>query len=531
MRAKREDAGGASGVSVATGRSVLAATILGSSMAFIDGTVVNVALPTLQRDLDASAAAVQWVVESYALFLAALILVGGSLGDRLGRRRVYMAGVGLFTVASVGCGLSQDVGQLIVARALQGIGGALLVPGSLAIISATFAGEARGRAIGTWSGFTAITSVIGPLLGGWLVDQGSWRWVFLINVPIAVIVLWIVASFVPESRDEETSGRIDLVGALLVTVGLGMLVFGLIEVPARGWGDPLVLGSLALAVATLGGFVTVEARGRSPMMPLMLFRSRVFSGANVLTFLLYAALGGALYWVPFNLIEVHGYSSTGAGAALLPMVVLLSLLSRWAGGLITSFGPRPPLTVGPATAGVGFLLFAIPGTGGSYWSTFFPATVVLGLGMAITVAPLTTTVMGAVETRHSGVASGINNAVSRAAGLLAIAILGIVVAGTFEGELDDRLSELTLTDAARAVIDRQGGRLAAIEPPAELDPAAQAAVAEAVDASFNAGFRRAMMVGALLAFASSVAAWLMIRGPETRRATEEGVLTATTSTA
>jgi EmrB/QacA subfamily drug resistance transporter len=519
------------GFSVATGRWVLAATILGSSMAFIDGTVVNVALPTLQRDLDASAAAVQWVVEAYALFLAALILVGGSLGDRLGRRRIYTAGVGLFTIASVACGLSQDVGQLIAARALQGVGGALLVPGSLAIISATFAGEARGRAIGTWSGFTAITSAIGPLLGGWLVDQGSWRWVFLINVPIAAVVLWVVVRSVPESRDEETSGRIDIVGAVLVTVGLGLLVFGLIEVPARGWGDPLVLGSLALAVAALASFVAVEARGASPMMPLELFRSRVFSGANVLTFLLYAGLGGALYWVPFNLIEVHGYSSTKAGAALLPMVILLSLLSRWAGGLITSFGPRPPLTVGPAVAGLGFLLFARPGTDGSYWTTFFPAAVVLGVGLAITVAPLTTTVMGAVETRHSGVASGINNAVSRAAGLLAIAILGIVVAGVFEGELEDRLVGLALSESARADIERQEGSLAAIEPPAELDPAGQAAVADAVDASFNAGFRRAMMVGAALAFASSVAAWLMIRGPEARRAAEEGAVAPAASTA
>lgn len=519
------------GFSVATGRWVLAATILGSSMAFIDGTVVNVALPTLQRDLDASAAAVQWVVEAYALFLAALILVGGSLGDRLGRRRIYAVGVGVFAVASVACGLSQTIEQLIVSRAAQGIGGALLVPGSLAIISATFAGEARGRAIGTWSGATAITSAIGPLLGGWLVDNGSWRWVFLINIPLAAIVLWIVAAQVPESRDEEVAGRIDVGGALLVTVGLGTLVFGLIEVPSRGWGDPLVLGSLAVAVAALAGFVAVEARGASPMMPLGLFRSRVFSGANVLTLLLYAALGGALYWVPFNLIEVHGYSSTAAGAALLPMIVLLSLLSRWAGGLITSFGPRPPLTLGPAIAGLGFLLFARPGTDGGYWTTFFPAAVVLGVGLAITVAPLTTTVMGAAATHNSGVASGINNAVSRTAGLLAIAVLGIVVAGAFEGELDDRLDDLSLSDTARAEIVRQEDSLAAIEPPAELDATGQAAVADAVDASFNAGFRQAMIVGAALAFASSLAAWLMIRGPEAQRATKLGAVAGSVSTA
>ena len=525
----------ADGGAPTAGRWVLAATILGSSMAFIDGTVVNVALPTLQRDLGASAAAVQWVVEAYALFLAALILVGGSLGDRLGRKRIYTVGVGVFTVASVACGLSQDVGQLIAARAVQGVGGALLVPGSLAIISAAFAGDARGRAIGTWSGATAITSAIGPLLGGWLVDQGSWRWVFLINVPLAAVVLWIVAARVPESRDESSAGRIDVGGALLVTAGLGLLVFGLIEVPARGWGDGLVLASLAAAVAALAAFVAVEARGRSPMMPLGLFRSRVFSGANVLTLLLYAALGGALYWVPFNLIEVHGYSSTKAGAALLPMVLLLSVLSRWAGGLIGAFGPRPPLTVGPAVAGLGFLLFARPGIGGSYWTTFFPAAVVLGVGLSITVAPLTTAVMGAVEGSHSGVASGVNNAVSRTAGLLAIAVLGIVVAGAFEGSLDDRLDGLALTDSARAEIDRQEGDLAAIDAPAELDAAGQAAVADAVDRSFNAGFRRAMIVGAGLAFASAVAAWLMIRGPDAakveRKAADDGQAEASASTA
>ncbi len=498
---------GVEGCSPYVGRWVLAATILGSSMAFIDGTVVNVALPALQRDLDATASAVQWVVESYALFLAALILVGGSLGDRFGRRRVFALGVMLFAAASVWCGLAPDVNQLIVARAVQGVGGALLVPGSLAIISASFVDEQRGRAIGTWSGFTAITSALGPVLGGWLVDQASWRWVFFINVPMAAVVLVIVRARVPESRDENAGNSLDWLGAALATVGLGGLVFGLIEAAARGWGDPLVLTALVVGVAALAGFVVVEARGRAPMMPLGLFRSRTFGGANLLTLLLYAALGGALYFVPFNLIQVRGYSATEAGAALLPMILILFGLSRWAGGLVPHFGAKLPLVIGPLIAGAGFALFAMPGTGGSYWATFFPAVVVLGIGMTITVAPLTTTVMGAVEERHSGLASGINNAVARAGGLLAIAVFGIVVASAFDRTLADRLDGIGLQPGPRRAIEDQRDQLAVAEPPAGLDAAAAADVERAIDEAYVAGFRVVMLAAAGMAVASAGAAW------------------------
>lgn len=495
-----------------SGRWVLAATILGSSLAFIDGTVVNVALPALQRDLHASAADLQWVIESYALFLAALILVGGSLGDHLGRRRIYATGIAIFTLASIWCGLAPTVGQLIVARAVEGIGGALLVPGSLALISASFDRDQRGQAIGTWSGFTTITSALGPVLGGWLVQNVSWRWVFFINVPLAALTLALVFWHVPESRDEGANGRLDWWGALLVTLGLGGVVYGLIAAGSHGLGNPVVIGALAGGAVALVLFVAVEARGRAPMMPLPLFRSRTFSGANLLTLLLYGALGGALYFLPFNLQQVQGYSATAAGAALLPFTVIMFGLSRWAGGLVKRYGARLPLTVGPGIAAAGFLLFMRPGIGGSYWTTYGPAVVVLALGMAITVAPLTTTVMGAVETRYAGVASGINNAVARTAGLLAIAVLGIVVAAVFNTSLDSHLATIPFSPAAHHALDLQRGKLGGAAIPTGLSATTHAALQRAVAASFVDGFRMAMLAGAVLSLLSALGAALTIAG-------------------
>ncbi len=491
---------------------VLAATILGSSMAFIDGTVVNVALPVLQIDLHATVADVQWVVEAYSLFLAALILVGGSLGDSFGRRRIYAIGIVLFVAASVLCGLAPNITFLIVARAVQGIGGALLVPGSLAIISASFAKEQRGRAIGTWSGFTAITSVLGPVLGGWLVQFASWRWVFFINVPMAVIVLGILFWRVPESRDKEDKARLDWWGALLTTLGLGAIVYGLIEAGTLGLGHPLVLGALALGVVALIAFLFVEARSSAPMLPLSLFRSKTFSGANLLTLLLYAALGGALFFLPFDLIRVQGYTPTAAGAANLPFIVIMFSLSRWSGGLVSRYGAKLPLIVGPLIAACGFALFTVPGIGGSYWTTFFPAVVVLGLGMAISVAPLTTAVMGAVDVQRAGVASGVNNAVSRAAGLLAIAVLGIVILSVFESNLDSHLAGLHLAAVTQQMIEAQRTRLLGIVIPAGVSNSLHAALERAIAESFVAGFRVVMLIGAALAATSALSALLLIEG-------------------
>jgi EmrB/QacA subfamily drug resistance transporter len=482
-------------------------------MAFIDGTVVNVALPQIQENLGADAIDAQWIVESYALFLAALILVGGSLGDHYGRRRIFTLGVTLFAATSVWCGLATSAEQLILARAVQGVGGAMLIPGSLAIISASFSESERGKAIGTWSGFSGITAALGPVLGGYLVDNVSWRAAFLINVPLAIVILVIAFRHVPESRDPDAR-KLDVSGAVLATLGLGGVVFGLIESSEAGFGDPLVLAALVLGVGCLVGFVFVERRSHEPMMPLTLFRSRNFSGANLLTLLLYAGLGGALYFLPFALIQVHGYGATAAGSAFLPFIAVTFLMSRWAGGLVPRYGAKLPLTIGPIIAALGFLLFAIPGTGGSYWTTFFPAVLVMGLGMSLVIAPLTTTAMNSVTGRHSGLASGVNNAVSRTATLLAIPLLGILVFLTFSATLDARVSNLDLPPEARQQLDAEKTDLGGAEPPEGVDAATARQIEGAIDEAFVAGFRAAMISAAALALASALAAALIIEGKE-----------------
>src|SRR4249919_2026013 len=496
------------------GRWILAATILASSMAFIDSTVVNVALPALQTNLNATATDVQWVIESYALFLSALLLVGGSLGDHYGRRRIFLLGVAIFAVASAACGLAGSIHQLIVARAFQGFGAALLVPGSLAIISNSFSEQERGRAIGLWSGFSAITTGIGPVLGGWLIEHVSWRAVFFINLPIALVVIFISLRHVAENTDRESS-RVDWFGAILAALGLGALVYGLIESAQVGFNDRSVIMALAAGVVVLILFLFVESRLSQPMLPLTLFRSRTFAGTNLLTFLLYAALGGTLFFLPLNLIQVQRYPSTSAGAALLPFILIMSFLSRWSGGLVSRHGPKLPLVVGPVITAVGYLLFLLPGIGGNYWTNFFPPVVVLGLGMAITVAPLTTTVMSSIAQNRAGIASGVNNAVARTASLIAIAVLGVVMLRVFNDRLDQQLSTTNLPASVAQSLQTQSIKLAAIDIPENVNPETHQRIRRAIDESFVFGFRWVMAIGAALAGASAVTALFWIGGTTT----------------
>jgi EmrB/QacA subfamily drug resistance transporter len=497
--------------SQASGRIVLAVTILGSSMAFIDGTVVNVALPALQNAFHASIADVQWVVESYALMLAALLLVGGSLGDMLGRRKVYVVGVAVFAAASAGCGVARTIDMLIWARSIQGLGAALLVPGSLALITASFGEETRGRAIGTWSGFSAIAAAIGPVLGGWLIEYSTWRWIFFLNLPLAAAVI-LLSSKVPESRNENASRQLDWPGVLLGTVGLGGVTYALIEWPARArHGGHLVAIAAVLGVAALAGFVAVEHESRAPMVSLKLFRSRNFAGANLLTLFLYASLGGLMFFFPMDLIEIQHYTTTQAGAALIPFVAIMFGLSRWAGGLVARYGSRIPLTVGPLIAACGIALFAIAPWHGSYWASFFPAVVVMGLGMTVSVAPLTTTVMNAVPASESGLASGINNAVSRLAALLAVAVFGAVLVTVFNHSLDRSLDGMALRPDVRAQVDATRPLLAAAQ---NSDPVIQRAITE----SFVGGYRCVIWIATGLAVVSAITASLLIeRGVHVRR--------------
>ena len=409
-------------------RRVLTATILGSTMAFLDGTVVNVALPVLQQKLHAPFGRVQWVVESYLLFLSAFILVGGSLGDRFGRRKVFVTGTAVFALASAACGAAPSIEILVAARALQGVGAALLVPGSLALITAAFPGEARGTAIGTWSGATALTTALGPLVGGLLVQHVSWRSVFFLNVPIGAAVIVISLGGVPESR-QPSRGPIDYGGAVLAAIGLGTLVFGLTEASRGAFGGAVAIPLAAGAGAT-AAFVLREARIDHAMLPLDLFRSRVFSAANGYTLFLYAGLGATLYFVPFELIQARGYSPAQAGASLLPFVAVVSALSRSTGRLGERIGPRLPLAAGALLVTAGLALFLLlPATGTYAESVLVPVTT-LGLGMALAVPPLTATVMGSESPQRAGIVSAFNNAVSRIGGLFAIAALTIAVSAT-----------------------------------------------------------------------------------------------------
>ncbi|WDF33825.1 MFS transporter [Arthrobacter agilis] len=410
-------------MNTAPGRWVLLATVLGSGIAGIDATVVNVALPTIGADLGTDFAALQWIVTGYTLTLASFILLGGSLGDRFGRRRIFVIGVIWFAVASLLCGMAPDAGLLIAARALQGVGGALLTPGSLAIIQAAFSGEDRARAIGAWSGLGGVATAIGPFLGGWLVESVSWRWIFLLNVPIAAAVVWIALRHVPETRDADATGRLDVAGAVLGALALAGTTYALIEAPTQGAGSPAVVGSGVLGLAAAAAFLLVEGRSGHPMLPLRIFANRQFSAANAVTFLIYAVFGGIFFLLVVHLQVVSGFSPVAAGIAMLPITALMLVLSPRAGALSARIGPRGPMAVGPLLCAVALVLMLRIGPGASYLIDVLPSVLVLGLGLSLLVAPLTSTALSAVPERQAGLASGVNNAVARAAGLIAIAVL------------------------------------------------------------------------------------------------------------
>ena len=449
---------------------MLLATVGGSGIAFLDTTVVNVALPTIGEDLDAGIASLQWVVNAYTLTLAGLLLLGGSLGDHFGRRRVFVIGVVWFAAASALCGLAPSDEALIAARALQGVGGALLTPGSLAILEASFRREDRGPAIGAWSGLGGVTAAIGPFLGGWLVQAASWRLIFLINLPLAVVVVWVSLRHVPESRDPGAGGRLDWAGAALAAAGLAGVVYALTDGPARGWTSPVIVAAGLGGVAALVAFVVWERRTPAPMLPLDIFASRQFTAANLVTFVVYGALGGSLFLMPIQLQRVVGYSPLASGVALVPITVVMLLLSARAGRLSSRIGPRLPMTLGPLGVAAGFALFTRIGPGASYLVDILPASLVYGLGLTLTVAPLTSTVLAAAPAEHAGIASAVNNDVARTAGLLAVAVLP-VVAGISGAD--------------------------ALEP-----------------VRFAAGFRTAMTIAAVLCAAGGVLSWLAIRNPE-----------------
>jgi len=493
-----------------TKRFVLAATIIGSGMAFIDSAVVGVALPVIGTDLGASLPHMQWVVNGYVLASGALTLIGGAAGDRFGRRRVFIAGIVVFTVASIACGLAVGALPLIVARVVQGVGGAFMVPNSLAIIGAAFGEHEKGKAIGTWAAATSIAGALGPVLGGWLTDVVSWRAIFFINVPFAALVVPIAWAHLPESRDPLAPSRLDWTGATLAASGLAALAFALIEAGELGWRDPLILIIAAAGVLVLTLFIWAEARGSAPMVPLGLFRSTRFSGINLLTLLLYAALGGGFFLVPFDLIRGQSYTAAEAGAAFLPFPLVMFALSRWSGGLLDRVGARPPLIIGPLITAAGLVLFALSGVGGSYWLGVLPPMLVMGFGMAVSVAPLTAVVMSAVPDRQIGIASGINNAVADIASLLAVAVFGAVGLSVFGHMLDGQISTLGTSPELTEAIAAIKQSLAGTDLPVALPTDARAALQASISTSFAASFRLLMLGAAALAALSAACAALTI---------------------
>ena len=496
------------------GKWVLSSTILASAMAFIDSTALNVVLPSLQKSLQASASDLFWILNAYLLMLAALILIGGSLGDRLGRKRVFMIGIFIFICASTACGLAPGTGALIAFRVIQGIGGALMIPGSLSLLSSSIDEKERGKAIGTWSAITTMVTIGGPVMGGALADAGLWRYIFFINVPIGIIALWILWKHVAESKEAESDAAFDLPGVLAIALGLAALTFGFLRMPAVGFNHWTVSGSLSVGVLLLFVFVVIERKSKYPMMPPHLFANPTFTGVNLLTFFLYAGLSAAMLFLSLDLVQAQGYSQLESGLTFLPFTILMISITRTAGTLADKFGPRLFLIAGPAISGCGMLLLSFVGlTRGpaSYWTSFLPGLLVLGLGMSITVSPLTTTVMNAVSDEYSGVASGINNALTRVANVFANAIFGALAVLLFTQALHQKLDTVPMQPEARQMVMAQAADLGNAHVPAGL--AGNTTIVSAYRSGFVGVYRQIMRVSACLAFTGALMGLLFVRRP------------------
>jgi EmrB/QacA subfamily drug resistance transporter len=489
---------------------VLLAAILASGIANTDEAIVNVALPAIETDLAASAIVVQWLVNAYTLCLSALLLVGGSAGDQFGRRRFFIVGLIIYALASLWCAIAPSLTQLISARAIEGAGSALLVPCSLALIGATFDKSERGKAIGTWAGASAVAAAIAPLLGGWIVDHFNWRWIFLINPLIAVPTLWIAYYHVPESRDPDAKPGLDWVGAVLALLGLAGVAYGLIESPISGWRDPTVVAPLTAGLVLLAVFAYAERRARAPMLPLTLFASRTFTAVNLLTLLLYAALNGVFFFLPFALIQVHGLPATLAGAAFLPFTIIMAVLSRATGGLFDRFGARLTLIAGPTIAAIGIGLMAMTVANGSYWQ-FLLCIAVLGFGMVISVAPLTTVVINSVPAHQTGVASGINDAAASVANLLAVAVLGAIAVAILDHALTAHLQSQALTDGVRHAIDAARGQLVIQPTLLKIDGPDRAVAEQILKGSLAESIRSVMLIASVVALGAAAAGALIPR--------------------
>jgi EmrB/QacA subfamily drug resistance transporter len=490
------------------GKLILTSTILASGMAFLDGSVVNIAIPTIQEKLNATITGIQWVVNGYMLMLCALILISGALGDRFGRKRVFTSGIVVFILASFLCSIAQTITQLEIFRILQGIGGAMMVPGSLSIINIAFEENVRGRAIGFWSGFAGGVAALGPLVGGWLVQYLGWQSIFYINIPLGLLAIFIAIKYIPESRNHDAT-KIDFVGTILLFVALLGMSYGLISVPDLGWSNPAILLSLMIGVVSFISFIFAERKIKDPLVPFQIFKSSLVVGANLATLFLYFALSGVIFFLVLNFQQIQHYSPIFAGLGMLPTVLLITFLSGTGGTLADKFGPRIPMIVGPLIVAIGMASLIFPGKNANYFLQFLPGLILFGVGMAIVIAPLTKSALS-VEEKYSGAASGINNAVARVAGLLAVALLGVIVVSQFRTQLSDKMISTPLTQNEKQQIMVQENKLGGIQIPSEFTSQSRNMAQEAIDDSFIYGFKWAMGINAFLALLSAITAFFTI---------------------